>query len=201
MGEFCFTVEVVQCGAAAGHGHQQRLARSAHLADRLPVAPVKSVATRRTPRARQAPRMVGAKRAKSSAVRSRSGSMVRGRPSDRRMSCWWIMPSVSAILPPKAPGQAVRFGVRPDECDDLLGRPIRVVGDTDRVDAIGGQPTLRGNGSTRPDSAEFVVAHRVYRDVADRPQLAQRRAVPLLRMSTRRGMRRTLCVRRVPSLW
>ena len=65
----------------------------------FPYAQSRSVATRRTPRARQAPRMVGAKRAKSSAVRSRSGSMVRGRPIDRRMSCWWIMPSVSAILP------------------------------------------------------------------------------------------------------
>ena len=69
----------------------------------FPYAQSMSVATRRTPRARQAPRMVGAKRAKSSAVRSRSGSMVRGRPIDRRMSCWWIMPSVSAILPPNPP--------------------------------------------------------------------------------------------------
>ena len=69
----------------------------------FPADQSRSVATRRVPRARQAPRMVGAKRAKSSAVRNRSGSMVRGMPNGRRMSCWWTMPSVSAIRPPKPP--------------------------------------------------------------------------------------------------
>src|SRR6185312_15390418 len=44
LGEFCFTraVEVVQCGAAAGHRHQQRLARSAHLGTAA-VAPIQVV--------------------------------------------------------------------------------------------------------------------------------------------------------------
>ena len=104
LGEFCFTraVEVVQCGAAAGHRHQQRLARSAHLRTAA-VAPIQVAGDKAYTACPPGTANGRGEAREIQRVRSRAGSMVRGRPIDRRMSCWWIMASVSAILPPKPP--------------------------------------------------------------------------------------------------
>ena len=66
----------------------------------FPIAQSRSVATSRRPRMRRNAPMGGAMRAKSSTGRSRSPGMSRPMPSGRRMSCWWIRPSTSAIRPP-----------------------------------------------------------------------------------------------------
>jgi len=59
-----------------------------------------SVACSRRPRVRAAARIGVETIAKSRTARSRSGSISRGRPSGRRMSWWWMAPSVSAMRYP-----------------------------------------------------------------------------------------------------
>ena len=53
--------------------------------------PSRSVAVSVSPRMRLAAPIVGAVLANSSTVASRCGGICRGRPSGRRMSCWWIV--------------------------------------------------------------------------------------------------------------
>jgi hypothetical protein len=90
----------LRCDAApAGHGHEQRFGGPC-TSGPAPVLQSRSVAVRVSPLRRAAEPSGGAVAAKSRTVTILRAGIDRGRPNGRRMSCWWIMASVSAIRPP-----------------------------------------------------------------------------------------------------
>ena len=58
-----------------------------------------------------------------------------GCPAARRMSCWWIMLSVNAILPPN-PARAVRLGVFAEKGDESARSRVSVIVDAELVDPV-----------------------------------------------------------------
>jgi hypothetical protein len=169
-------VQIAQRVGSTGHGHQQRFTATPDLRT-LAMDQSKSVATSRSPRASHAPRMVGEKRTKSSAAKRRSTGIVRAISSGLRMSCWWIMLSVSATLPPNPRRtHAVRHCLA--ERNELLGRALRQVVHAEPVYAVHPQRPLRIEPSAHPGSC--LEADDVRGDVAHAPVLAQCWTGPLL---------------------
>ena len=121
--------------------------------------------------------------------RSRSAGIVRGRPSGRRMSWWWMVTSSRASRPPKVVARPCgrRWATQPVE--ELVGTQLRKFVDACLVDV--GDSTADGT-TEHLQWTDSVEAHDVSDYVTDTPALAQRRGLPLLGVSVARRPARSV---------
>ncbi len=119
--------------------------------------------------------MTGLTRANVRDARSVSAGMMRGRPSGRRMSCWWIRHSMSATRQPySAPAPEGSTPARMSSRSSGCGPQRRFVEPVD-LSACGQH---RGD---EPHPGLPEVRDGVCDDVADIPAVAQGGCLPLLR--------------------
>ena len=174
---FARPVEIIQRRAAAGHRHQQGLAAPPNLRT-LPICPI-HVGGDKAYTARPPGTANGRGETREIQCRAQPLGVNGAREADRPADVLLVDHAVGERdLASETSGEPVRLGVRPNERGDLLGRPVCVVCDANRVDALRIQPTLQETAD-QTGSAELVVADGVNRDFSDRPQLAQRRTIPL----------------------